>query len=884
MRIVGNDPELSRQIMATASGAISAAGKPLVVNTDGTVRFAGSFSVSNTEAVTTAFAEVGSGHDVGGGQSVIYDTNAQRFVLNFRDGDNSNYVTSILIEIDSSNFSLSYGTPVVFHSAASQAYQSCFDSSNNKVVIVYKGNSDSDGRAIVGTVDNSDNSISFGTVAKFNSTNNCTEPHTCFDSTNNKVIVTWQNNSNSSYGTAAVGTVSGTDISFGTVAVFESASTTAPKPVHDVGANKIVIQYVDVGNSYYGTGIVGTVSGTDISFGSAVVYNSSTEYGIGQPVYDSTNNKTVFVYQDYGDTEKGKARVVSISGTTPSYGTEVTFESQKANPISATFDSNIGKVAIGYYDETPTNMRHITGTVSGTDISFGSELDITSDNGQPSAGAAAFDPNTGKVLYVARNVADSDKPYATVVQVGGTSTTTPLTSENFIGTSAHSAADGAKVLVNTQGAVDDNQSGLTAGQTYYVDKNGALQLTTNVTASAATAAVFESASTKVPDVCFDSTNNRIVIAYQDDDNSDYGTAIVGTVASDGSISFGTPVVFESAATGGSGIAIVHDSNSNKIVIAYEDEGNSQYGTAIVGTVDSADNSISFGSATVFESGEATTIDACFDSNSNKVVIAYSDAGNSQYGKAVVGTVSGTSISFGTIATFESAQTDYISIAFDSTNNKAIIAYADGGDSGKGKAVVGTVSGTDISFGTVVTFENADTRYTSLAHDSSNEKTVIAYHDAGNSDYPTAIVGTVSGTDISFGTAVVAHSTANYGTSTTFNSDANKIVITYRDYAGTDLRIIDGTVSGTSISFASNVELLDGGGYSAISSVAGANHAVRNVFDSNVNKTVSVYRNLRNSNYGTAIVYTSGNDLSGSLATDAVTAGTALSATKLLVKG
>ena len=35
--------------------------------------------------------------------------------------------------------------------------------------------------------------------------------------------------------------------------------------------------------------------------------------------------------------EKGKARVVSISGTTPSYGTEVTFESQKANPISALF-------------------------------------------------------------------------------------------------------------------------------------------------------------------------------------------------------------------------------------------------------------------------------------------------------------------------------------------------------------------------------------------------------------------------------------------------------------------------------------------------------------------------------------------------------------------
>ena len=36
MRIVGNNPQLSRQTQATASGAITG-GKPVVVNTDGTV-------------------------------------------------------------------------------------------------------------------------------------------------------------------------------------------------------------------------------------------------------------------------------------------------------------------------------------------------------------------------------------------------------------------------------------------------------------------------------------------------------------------------------------------------------------------------------------------------------------------------------------------------------------------------------------------------------------------------------------------------------------------------------------------------------------------------------------------------------------------------------
>ena len=886
MRIVGNDPTLSRQITATASGAISAAGKPLIVNTDGTVQLAGIETLSTTVGSAATIPVTGGGTTW---TNIAYDSNSNRIVIVYQDGGNSDVGTAVVGEVNASNNTISFGTPVVFENAETYYISIDFDSSANKFLIAYRDSGNSSyGTAIVGTVDNSDNSISFGTAAVFESAQS-DYINTSFDPDNSKFLIVYKDVGNSNYGTGIVATISGTSVSFGSPTVYYSGSSDFNTCIYDTNANKFLVAYRNSGVGGYG--IVGTISSTSVSFGSATAFHTggtvyvngaSGHYGM---TFDSTANKVLIAYTAYVSSQVGYVIVGTISSTSVSFGTAVSYGSagdDQGNIIA--YDSNTNKSLILGYDgsEDPndTNIREVT--VSGTTPTVGNHVSVHSESAATYA-SIRYDSTAKKIVVAyAATASGSAVGQVNVIQTSGTVET--LTTENFIGTSAHSAADGAKVLVNTQGAVDDNQSGLTAGQTYYVDKNGALQLTTNITASAATAAVFESASTKVPDVCFDSTNNRIVIAYQDDDNSDYGTAIVGTVASDGSISFGTPVVFESATTGGSGIAIVHDSNSNKIVIAYEDEGNSQYGTAIVGTVDSADNSISFGSATVFESGEATTIDACFDSNSNKVVIAYSDFGNSQYGKAVVGTVSGTSISFGTIATFESAQTDYISIAFDSTNNKAIIAYADGGDSGKGKAVVGTVSGTDISFGTVVTFENADTRYTSLAHDSSNEKTVIAYHDAGNSDYVTAIVGTVSGTDISFGTAVVAHSTSNYGTSTTFNSDANKIVITYYDYTGTDLRIIDGTVSGTSISFASNVELLDGGGYSAISSVAGANHAVRNVFDSNVNKTVSVYRNLRNSNYGTAIVYTSGNDLSGSLSTDAVTAGTALSATKLLVKG
>ena len=68
-----------------------------------------------------------------------------------------------------------------------------------------------------------------------------------------------------------VGTVSGTSISFGTPVVF-SGDSYYYAPVYNSTTNKINIAYRDDGNSSYGTLITGTVSGTSISFGSKFVF------------------------------------------------------------------------------------------------------------------------------------------------------------------------------------------------------------------------------------------------------------------------------------------------------------------------------------------------------------------------------------------------------------------------------------------------------------------------------------------------------------------------------------------------------------------------------------------------------------------------------------
>ena len=245
--------------------------------------------------------------------------------------------------------------------------------------------------------------------------------------------------------------------------------------------------------------------------------------------------------------------------------------------------------------------------------------------------------------------------------------------------------------------------------------------------------VFESATARVYGAIYDSNADRVVIFYRDDGNSNAGTAVVGTLSSGPSVSFGTPVSIGSAIDELNHTAeITFDSNSNKVVLIYRDTGNSNFGTAIVGTVDSSDNSISFGSETVFNAAATLSMRATFDSNSNKVVIAYQDVGNSGHGTAIVGTLSGTSISFGSEVVFNAAEVENgLGIDFDTTRNKVIIAYRNNGNSGKATAIEGTVSGTSISFATPIVFDDNICIDISVIFDPDTLKSVLFYNDSSN---------------------------------------------------------------------------------------------------------------------------------------------------------
>jgi len=350
--------------------------------------------------------------------------------------------------------------------------------------------------------------------------------------------------------------------------------------------------------------------------------------------------------------------------------------------------------------------------------------------------------------------------------------------------------------------------------------------------------VFNSANSRDTSVTtLDSTH--VVVAYQDQGNSNSGTAIVGTISGT-TISFDTEVVFNS---GESNHISVTTLDATHVVVAYSDDGNSSYGTAIVGTISSGDT-IAFGTAVVFNSAASPYISVT-SIDSTHVVVAYKDDGNSNFGTAIVGTISsGDTIAFGTEVVFNSATSVYISVtALDSTH--VVVAYQDYGNSYFGTAIVGTISSGDtIAFGTAVVFNSASSQYISVTSIDSTH-VVVAYQDVGNSNYGTAIVGTISSGDtITFGTAVVFNSATSSYTSVT-SIDSTHVVVTYMDggtsnFGTTRVGIIS---SGDTIAF--GTEVVFNSAYSGYNSVT--------ALDST--HVVVAYKDDGASGYGTAIVGT-----------------------------
>jgi len=387
---------------------------------------------------------------------------------------------------------------------------------------------------------------------------------------------------------------------------------------------------------------------------------------------------------------------------------------------------------------------------------------------------------------------------------------------------------------------------LTNGKPICVNTDGTVSEISQTAASLGTEGAFNSLTSSFLSTVFDSSNNKHIITYRQGSSIRY---VVATVASDGGVSFGT----DAQAVSGdySKIASAFDSTNNRIVIVFKNGAT----YAMVGSL--SGTTVTWGSVTEVHSTSASDLAISFDSTAGKVVIVYRGASN--YGRARVGTVSGTSISFGTEVVFNSGTTSKPRCAYDSTNNRTVVSYGDGDDSAaQGTAIVGTVSGTDISFGTEVEYEAGTITHSGIAFDSDTGKVVIAYRQNASSGGSTtqkrgtAIVGTVSGTGISFGTAVAFDNTGDYGENTAnsviYDSNAKKVLVVYP-------RTLDGSYSnrGHVFPLAVSGTTVVADTPTAFSGTATAVYPAIS-FDSNVNKNLIAFGDSGNSEYGTAVSF------------------------------
>ena len=112
---------------------------------------------------------------------------------------------------------------------------------------------------------------------------------------------------------------------------------------------------------------------------------------------------------------------------------------------------------------------------------------------------------------------------------------------------------------------------------------------------------------------------------------------------------------------------------------------------------------------------------------------------------------------------DTASTGYLGSAFDVSTGKLVIVY---NASSSGLANTGTVSGTTITFGDKLTFLSVDPNHVGAIYDSNANRVVVSYSDSTNSNYGTSIAASSGTSPLTVGTKYYVT------TSGTFSSSAD----------------------------------------------------------------------------------------------------------------
>jgi len=722
----------------------------------------------------------------------------------------ANGQVEILGETTGVGIQIPLGTSTQFNNANSQYIAIAYNPNTaGQFVIAWKNYAAGNLVAVVGTV--SGTTLTFGSITQIIA-EVVVYNEVLFDpNTANRFIVVGTNEGSSNRGSAWVGTISGSSLSFSAEMFWNSGGTSvlggAAFDPNDAG--HFITTWYDGNNSNYGTLVTGYVSSaTNINYMTEVVFHSA--YVASSDIaFAKSNGVFVIAYRGTSTAAYGRIGVRNTNyPDTATLYTAATFSTNNCTDIRVAWDKsgsswNDGKIIITYEDNTNGDYRLVLGTVNSSTyaITFGTPIVITTEALYPDI---EFDPSTlgrfiitygGKVkvgtisgttitlgteiiyqstgdiygtkgyvkaafdtaaedgrFVIASRISQEGK--AILSDLSGTVTTTNVA--DFVGITAEAITSGATGVVVPQGGVASSVANIAI----------------NATVPDGNAVYFSTGRGRYSNVQWDpSDSTKFVVAWADGSTTPtyQGYAAVGSVSGN-TITYGTPVQFDSLSVSDMDTnSIAFDPNqSGRFVIFYSGVGG-QGSRAIAGT--RSGTNLSFGTSVQVFNNPAVQPSIEFDPNtSGQFLMNWGDGANNLR----VGTLSGTTITLGTLVSISASYNQPNLVADPNNAGKYLIVYQDGADSDHGYVAVVTVTGTTPSMATPVKFLSAACVQPKIVYDSGvADAFVMVFVDGGNSSQARAIAGVVSGTTVSFGTAITFNSNANNQLTTIISADPNK---------------------------------------------------------------------------------------------------------------
>jgi hypothetical protein len=611
-------------------------------------------------------------------------------------------------------------------------------------------------------------------------------------------------NTNNNYGYAIVGTVSGTTITLGTAVAFNSSVTSSISAIM-LSSSSIVLTYLN--SNGFGYSVVGTVVGTVISFATAVQFTSAVTSNVSM----GFSSSTVFVISYLNSSNSyGYAVIGTVTGTVIAFGTAVAFNSATTSNISLSLLPGT-TIAIAYLNSSNSYGYAVIGTFAGNVITFGTPLVFSSATTSTPCVAMISEGNSFMVAYgitghgnaivgtiggTLGNVITFGTAVAfnsgTVTNISIAIMSTSLFTISYVYNGCNQIAGTISTRTISIGSSVQSASGGTPGVNYTL----AFPLTSSSFIAFSLYSVYNYLYSSYSTISGNSISQNLTMvadpsltvipkAYRVTDSifliSYYDTSrltiVFGTISGT-TITFGTPTSISFAYSSASlwDICVL---GYGSFILTYAN--NSNLGFAVLGTI--SGSSITLGTPVQFSTSTATTL-SIYLLTSTSFIISYLDV--PQHGCVIVGTITGTVLAFGTAVYYMSSNTtSNVSLTLLSATTFAVIYQ----QSSQGYAIIGSVAGTVITFGTPVQFYSSGTpNYTSLAMLTSTSF-IILFTDG--SSQGNVQIGTIAGTVITFGTAVI-YNTTGFSTPSVSTISSSQFVIAYLGY------VVTGIVSNNNI--------------------------------------------------------------------------------------